>query len=301
MTDQSKTPGSDLEQNLTALKQSADQLGSVLNVLFEMLADKGFKPSFHVEQAIKGLRKDLATTLVDGKQTLAQLRQLNELVRTSALITSSLELDRVVEEVLDTIIHLTGAERTYLMLYDEHNKLQPRGARNWDRESLDESEIQFSRSVIEAALKDGKPILTTNAQTDERFGGKESIVTQQLRSILCIPLALAGHVVGVLYSDNRYQQDLFEQDIIPILTAFGTQAAIAIKNAQSFGEVKEDLEEAQREIRRLRIKVDRASVDKDVREITETDYFRDLAEMADDLRKQAEEAKQKKSKKAKKE
>lgn len=293
MTEEQGLAGEELEQSITKLEQSTTQLQSVLEVLFEAFASKGIKPSYHLDQALTSLYNNLDKTRSASKHTLEQLWQLRELVRTSALITSSLELDRVVEEVLDTITHLTGAERTYLMLYDDKKKLQTYAARNWDRESLDKTEIEFSRSIIDAAIEDRAPILTTNAQTDERFGGKHSIVFQKLRSILCIPLLLGGQIVGVLYSDNRYQQDLFEQDIIPVLTAFGTQAAIAIKNAQVFGEVKEDLEEAHRVIQQLRIEIDRVRVDEEVSEITDTEYFRNLANMAEDLRKQYNEAKKK--------
>jgi two-component system NtrC family sensor kinase len=294
MTEEQGSAAEELEHSITKLEQSTTQLQSVLDVLFEAFASKGIKPSYHLDQALTSLYNNLSKAQSASKHTLEQLWQLRELVRTSALITSSLELDRVVEEVLDTITYLTGAERTYLMLYDENKKLQTYAARNWDRESLDKSEIEFSRSIIDAAIEDRMPILTTNAQTDERFGGKQSIVFQKLRSILCIPLLLGGQIVGVLYSDNRYQQDLFEQDIIPVLTAFGTQAAIAIKNAQIFGEVKEDLEEAQRVIQQLRIEIDRGRVDEEVSEITDTEYFRNLANMAEDLRRQYDEAKKKK-------
>lgn len=278
----------ELEQNLTRMAESTGQLESVLNLLFEALAARGIQPSPHIQQALDSVRLYLDNARTAGRQMNNQLTHLRELVRTSALITSSLELDQVVEEVLDTITSLTGAERTYLMLYDETNDLKTVSARNWERESLDESEIVFSRSIIDAALKDKAPIITTNAQNDERFGGQKSIVFQKLRSILCIPLMLGGHTVGVLYSDNRFQQDLFDRSFVPVLTAFGTQAAIAIKNAQAFGEVKEDLKEAQRVIMRLQIEIDRGRVDEEVQRITDTDYFRDLADMAASLREKYE-------------
>jgi GAF domain-containing protein len=119
---------------------------------------------------------------------------------------------------------------------------------------------------------------------DERFGDKASIVVQNLRSIICIPLLLGGNVVGVLYADNRFRKEVFQYENVPILTAFGTQAAIAITNAKLFGQVKENLEEAERVIRELRIEVDQGRVSSQVDEITGTDYFKVLAETANKLR-----------------
>ena len=54
-----------------------------------------------------------------------QLEQLEQLLNTFTLITSSLEMDSVLEEVMDTVIQLTGAERAYLMLNNkETNELE---------------------------------------------------------------------------------------------------------------------------------------------------------------------------------
>jgi len=277
----SALPGAlpNLSESLESLGRNLENLESVLKMMFEMYAAQGIQPTYHVTQALEKMRDRIQTSLVVGKATVRQVDQLRELIRTSALITSSLELDHVLHEVLDTVNQLTGAERAYLMLYDAHNMLQIKTARNWDKQSLSDEDAQFSSTIVEAALQDGLPIITTNAQTDERFSERASIQVKQLRSIVCVPLTMRGKTVGVLYADNRLKQDLFTVDMVPLLTAFGTQAAIAISNATLFGEVKEDLAEAKAEIDRLRIAVDRGKLDTQVGEIVDTDYFKKIKRM----------------------
>ncbi|MEO8393751.1 MAG: GAF domain-containing protein, partial [Chloroflexota bacterium] len=220
-----------------------------------------------------------------------QLEQLDELLRTFTLITSSLELDHVLEDVMDTVIRLTGAERAYLMLSDKDTgELNLSVARNWDKENIADSEAVFSRSIVNQALKEGQAILATNAQADDRFQGVKSIVSNNLRSILCIPLTLQGRVIGALYADNRITQDVFRHEQIPLLTAFGTQAAIAIENARQFGAVKNDLNKALTELKSLQIELDRGHVEKQVSEITESDYFQRLAGSARSMRQRGEKA-----------
>ena len=63
------------------------------------------------------------------------------------------------------------------------------------------------------------------------------------------------------------------------------QAAIAIVNAQQFARVKADLDRAQREVRRLQIEVDQKNLDKELSEITDTEYFQRLSSLARDIRK----------------
>jgi len=281
MSDQSNQPAAPpgLSETLDSLGRNLDNLDMVLKAMFDLYAAQGIQPTFHVTQALEKMRDRVHKAQAAGHGTLRQLDQMRELIRTSALITSSLELDQVLEEVLDTVNQLTGAERAYLMLYDAQNALQIKTARNWDKQSINETDAHFSNSIVEAAIRDGTPIITTNAQTDERFSSRSSIMVNQLRSIVCVPLTMRGKTVGVLYADNRLKQDLFSVDMVPLLTAFGTQAAIAISNARLFGEVRSNLEQAQAEIDRLRIAVDRGKLDTQVGEIVDTDYFKKIKQM----------------------
>jgi GAF domain-containing protein len=45
----------------------------------------------------------------------------------------------------------------------------------------------------------------------------------------------------VLYADNRFHKGIFKPEMLQLLTAFGTQAAIAIDNARRYGDVREGL------------------------------------------------------------
>ncbi|MBN1312696.1 MAG: GAF domain-containing protein [Anaerolineae bacterium] len=285
MADKSDTPRDAFTTALTHFQHNLNQLEDVLKTLWETT---GIQPTFHLRQALEKVHESARRSQDNGQALVQQRDQLQELVRTSALITSSLELAQVLKEVMDTVIQLTGAQRGYLMLYDEGNNLQVKAARNWDRQTLTKEEIGFSQSIIDAAIQGGSPIITTNAQADERFQSQASIVIQQLRSIICVPLTMRGKTVGVLYMDNRFRKALFEQDMVPLLTAFGTQAAIAITNARTFGEVQGNLAEAEAEISRLRIEIDRARLETQVGEITSTEYFQKLSERAKSMRQRRE-------------
>lgn len=272
---------SQLEQGATELKQ----LEAILQRLMQVLTESGFQVSVDLVGLARTQHERLEKARKQAKDLGGQLDQTSDLLRMFTLITSSLELDQVLQEVMDTVITLTGAERAYLVLINPATQeLEITVARNWDRESLTEAEAQFSRSVVNQALKDGKAIVTTNAATDDRFLNAASVVNNQLRSILCIPLIVAGRAQGVLYADNRVTQDIFKGDKIPLLTAFGTQAAVAIANARLYGQVKEDLSKALTELQSLQIAVDRSKLDRQVSQITETDYFQKLSASARTMR-----------------
>lgn len=275
-------------QIVESLQQSATearQLEAIFARLLQVLTQNGFQISVDIAGLIQNIYNRLDENERHVKAVGLHLSQLEELQRTFALLTSSLELDSVLEEVMDTVIRMTGAERAYLMLNNKQtNELELAVARNWDKENIADSEAVFSRSIVNQALKEGQAVLATNAQSDDRFQNVKSIVSNNLRSILCIPLTLQGRVIGALYADNRITQDVFRREQIPLLTAFGTQAAIAIENARQFGAVKTDLENVRAELKSLQIELDRSHVDKQVNEIAESDYFQRLASQAQNLR-----------------
>ena len=116
-------------------------------------------------------------------------------------------------------------------------------ARNWEQESINASEFAISRTVINRVVNEGQPVLTTNAQEDPRFGGQESIIAYNLRSILCVPLKVKDDVIGVIYADNRIRAGIFTEAERNLLTAFANQAAVAIENARLFESVRRTLAE----------------------------------------------------------
>ena len=163
------------------------------------------------------------------------------LTDTIQAINSSLELDEVLCVVMDTIIRLTHAERGFLMLRDDQGELSTVIARDWEQESLNKSELAVSQTVIQRVLASGQPVLTTNAQADPRFGNQNSVISHNLRSILCVPLKVKDALTGVIYADNRIRAGIFTQKEKDVLTIFANHAAIALENARLFESVNESL------------------------------------------------------------
>ena len=169
-------------------------------------------------------------------------RQLRAMQQVGAAINSSLDQTEVLNTVMDTIIQLTGADRSFLMLSDERSgELRVEVARNINRETIAKSSFEISRSIVRAVSETGEPVATTNAQADPRFAGQESIITHNLRSILCVPLRIKDHSIGVIYADNRVMSGIFVDADRDLLTAFANQAAVAIENARLFQQIRDQL------------------------------------------------------------
>ncbi len=160
--------------------------------------------------------------------------RLSLLYRLTQTFNSTLDLDEVLNRVMDEVIKAVHAERGFLMLLDEEEKLSFRVARGMDQKEIDEPQFEVSRSVIEQVVKDKKAILTSDAQMDERFSMRQSILVKGLRAILCVPLMVKEKITGVIYTDNRIQAGIFRDDDLELLNSIASNAAIAIENARLY-------------------------------------------------------------------
>jgi adenylate cyclase len=191
-------------------------------------------------KSLENLLERISETLIPFEQ---QFGHLQALAGIGQVVNSTLEIDEVLQIVMDTIIRMMGAERGFLMLRDERGEMVMRIARNWEQESINKNEFAISRTVVERVIGSGEAIVTTNAREDPRFGGQESIIAFNLRSILCVPLIVKSDLIGVIYTDNRIRSGIFSESDRDLLRAFANQAAVAIENARLFSSLKRTLEE----------------------------------------------------------
>jgi sigma-B regulation protein RsbU (phosphoserine phosphatase) len=135
---------------------------------------------------------------------------------------------------MDEVISVTRAERGFLMLREPNGELAFKVARGLDRTTIESPEFEVSRGVVERVASEGKPILTSDAQSDEWLGQRQSVRGLRLRAVLGVPLQLKGICNGVVYVDNRLQTGIFSKDDIDLLEGIASSAAIAIENARLY-------------------------------------------------------------------
>jgi phosphoserine phosphatase RsbU/P len=157
---------------------------------------------------------------------------------------STLDLEEVLNRVMDEVIAATHAERGFVMLIEDEPssgrsassqpKLAFKVARGLDQKTIEDPQFQISRSIVERVAADGQPVLTSDAQNDERFNIRHSVMFLGLRAILCVPLNFRNKMLGVIYVDNRMQVGIFTKADLELLRAIASSAAIAIENARLY-------------------------------------------------------------------
>lgn len=160
--------------------------------------------------------------------------RLELLYQLSQTFNSSLDLDQVLNTVIDQVIAVTHAERGFVVLREADGALVFRAARGLHQTTIDDPQFQISRGVVDQVIRDGKPVLTSNAQVDSRFSGRQSVSILGLSAILCAPLKVRETILGAVYVENRVQAGLFTEDDLAFLEAIAASAAISIENARLY-------------------------------------------------------------------
>ncbi len=232
-----------IQVQLKNLKQRAEDISNLLKQQHQMLRQRGMNLPTGAIDNLRTLEVKITTLSRGLVESQIQLRQLRRLADTSALINSAQETDEVLNEVMETVIQLTNAERGYIVLRNyETGEMEFRTARGLsESDSASGSQRIVSWSVINKVAETGDPLLTDNASADSSINNSDSIVGFALRSILAVPLKVRGDVIGVAYCDNRIMAGLFKQNELELLTSFGQQAAVAIENARLFEDIRAKL------------------------------------------------------------
>lgn len=156
-------------------------------------------------------------------------RKLATLLEVSKGLGWAVDTDALLAKIAGYAYQILEVDRVAIILVDEAGNLLPKFAR--DRKGTNAAGA-VPRSIARKALEDKMAILTDNAGEDARFTG-QSIVMQQVRSAICVPLmGTEGRALGVLYVDSATSAHRFDEDDLDFCIAFAGIAAAAIENGE---------------------------------------------------------------------
>ncbi len=161
-------------------------------------------------------------------QQLSELKILSKLARS---ISSVLDLNEVLNQIVEAATELTQAEEGVLLLPDEEGKaLYLRAMKGIDDDSARIFRIRTEDPLIGRVYKSGEPLLVSDK-------GWQRVKTEYfVKSLLYVPLNSKGQTIGVLGVNNRRKERSFTQHDQELLLDLAAHAAIAVENARLYEE-----------------------------------------------------------------
>jgi adenylate cyclase len=173
---------------------------------------------------------------------LSVIQRLQTLVIVSNNLSVLTNPDALLEKIMESIFDMfPNADRAFIMLKDRTSgELTPMlGRSRHGLESKDEN-FPVSRTIINTVVEKKQSILSSDAQTDDRFSVQRSIVDLSIRSLMCAPFICKDELLGIISLDTMSSLHSFNPEDLAMLTSIAGQAAIAIKNAHLFGAIEKE-------------------------------------------------------------
>jgi len=163
-----------------------------------------------------------------------QAQQLSRILEISQQLTSTLDLELLLQEIIRAAAELTATEAASIMLYDEKaDELRFAAATGLGAEQLALMRVPIDNSIAGSIFKSGRAMLITEANKDPRHYDRiDEAIEFDTRTILGVPLSLKDRNIGVLEVINKCDDALFSEEDTQVLSTLAAQAAIAIQNAQ---------------------------------------------------------------------
>jgi len=149
--------------------------------------------------------------------------QVRALVRAARELTSHRTLAEVFEVIMDLSMEAVAAGRGVLMTLEGDN-LEVRAVRGQG--------FKISSAVRDRVIKDRASILVRDTSLEEAFRERKSIVAQQIRSLLAVPLQTNDRVIGLIYLDSPNMIRQFTKEDLNLLTVMANVAAIRIETSR---------------------------------------------------------------------
>ena len=231
--------------NGNKVEQKTLQDGDVIHFGIE----DGCEIIFHSSAAVSPL--EMMLTRIGSIPSVASalpaggLSKLNLLLEATSLLHSQLPLDAVLGAMLDHTIAITQADRGLLIEPGASDSFKVRLARGKKGENLPPEGIVPSQTALGQAIDRQSPVITEDMNlAGLDLKSAESIVAQQLRSVVAIPLYAMpransadsillqrGQLLGAVYLDSRRPAAFSDLDR-QILDALAVEAASILDNAR---------------------------------------------------------------------
>jgi sigma-B regulation protein RsbU (phosphoserine phosphatase) len=200
---------------------------------------------FEGEDETSPTSSTVITTLENANQTIAFERpgggqkasaSLQALIHAGLELNENRPLAELFPVILDLAIGAVNAQRGVVLTLEGEN-LVPRAHKG--------DGFRISTAVRDRVVNQKTSILVRDAQLDDAFRSRLSIVEQKVHTMMAVPLQTKERIIGLIYVDSPFVMREFTKDDLSLLTVMANVAASRLENARLA-----EIEQAERILKR---------------------------------------------------
>jgi two-component system, NtrC family, sensor kinase len=178
------------------------------------------------------------------EQLLESFEEMKALSEVGQAVSSSLELETVLETIVARAVEISGTDCGVIYEYDEAvQEFNLRASHRMEAEAVEvlkTARIRLGEGATGQAASTRAPVeILDTFEPNDRAVSRVRPVLNRLgyRSLLTVPILREQQIMGGLTVWRR-QVGEFEPEVVKLLQTFATQSALAIHNARLFREIQ---------------------------------------------------------------
>ena len=184
--------------------------------------------------SLEGANRTLATERAGPKASAP----MQALLRAGLELSENRPLAELFPVILELATQAVGAQRGVVMLLED-GKLTAKAHKG--------EGFRISTAVRDRVIQEKSSVLVRDAQLDDAFRGRMSIVEQKVHTMMSVPLQVKDRTIGLIYVDSPFVLREFTKDDLSLLTVMANVAATRIENVR-LAEVEEQDRIMQRDL-----------------------------------------------------
>lgn len=208
--------------------------------IFDIQCPNGDAFSENDVVALETLMDQIAVALANARlheETQRRAKEWAALHEATRTMTSTLDLQTVMEKTMAETNTLLGSEQASVLLHDPvSDELYFAAVVAQESNPLLGQRLPLSAGIAGWAMREKQPVLVNDVRQDPRFyGGIDATVGITTRSILAVPMIYQDKAIGIVEVINKANGE-FDQHDLEMLEVLTHSAAVAIENARLYDE-----------------------------------------------------------------
>lgn len=169
------------------------------------------------------------------RRYVRSLARYERLLDISRLLSATLNLDTLLEQIVRAAADLTGTEAASILLTARMGTLRFEASVDPDGVLFDPVEVAMDESIAGWVVTHGEPLLIADVRQEPRW---QTLAAEhprvRVQNMLAVPMRTQDKIIGCLEAVNKQADQAFTDEDVNTLTTLAAQAAIAVENVRLF-------------------------------------------------------------------